>query len=90
MASLELRKAWSAMTDFEIKDLISEKGVKVSLLNTQNRHFKISGKVRDVELYATTGTVNAAKHENLKPVTAKEMKPHRAILRAVSIADIGH
>lgn len=88
--SIELRQSWSSMSNLDIKQALQEKNLSVRLMNEKNRHFKITGDVRTVELYATTGTVNAVKHGRLKPSKAKLMMPERAFSRVLSLANIGH
>ncbi len=86
----EIRQAWRALTNQQILDNLKMQGIEVELKNAKSRHFKLQGKVRPVELYASTGTVNAAPHQGKKSSTAKAMMPERALQRAVSLANIGH
>lgn len=54
-----LRAKWMSTAEACIVGFCTDLVLRVTCLNARNRHYRISG-VRDVELYATTGTVNAA------------------------------
>lgn len=88
--SRERRTQWQALSNQAIIDTFTAAGVTVTLKNSNNRHFKVKGHARPVELYATTGTVNAAQHQHRKACTARNMSPERAIERAISLAKHGH
>lgn len=88
--SVDLRAKWNAISDNEIIAHFKSKNLIVELKNRGNRHFKITGSSRPVELYATTGTVNASFHDGKKPASFKKMPPARAFERVVSLANIGH
>lgn len=90
LISRELRLEWASLSIESIKASLSERGLNFRLANSKNRHFVVQGKVREVSLYATTGTVNAKKHEGMKPTIAKEMSPERAFDRLATIANIGY
>jgi hypothetical protein len=90
LISPELRIEWANLSIDDIKKSLVDRGLTFKLANTKNRHFVVQGKVREVSLYATTGTVNAKKHQNMKPTTAKQMSPERAFDRLATIANIGY
>jgi hypothetical protein len=90
IASQSLRSAWQQFDNSSVIRAVEERGLSVRLVNAKNRHFKIAGGLRPVELYASTGTVNACQSHNLKPYSAKQMAPLRAIERLVSLAIFGH
>lgn len=88
--SVDLRAKWNAISDNEIIEHFKAKKLDIELKNRDNRHFKITGASRPVELYATTGTVNASFHDGRKPASFKKMPPARAFERAESLANIGY
>lgn len=91
--SKELRISWVNFENDKIISTLTSQGIpkeNILVLNSKNRHFKILGQKRTVELYATTGTVNSAPLGSLGASTAKGMYPERAIKRIVSLANIGH
>lgn len=90
--SQELRDAWNKLSNKDIINLFKSKNVNVQIKNSDNRHFKIIGSKRKVDLYATTGTVssNQIKRLNLSYCSFKEMLPQRAIERALTLANLGY
>lgn len=90
--SKELREAWTNFSNQQIIDFFKNKNINIQLSNSGNRHFKIRGKKRKVDLYATTGTVSAnpVKRLNLKYCSHKEMMPERALERIMSLANFGY
>lgn len=75
------------------KELIAffeQKGLTVKLNHSKNSHMTITGKVRRVEFYPTTGTVNCIQSNNLKPCTFREMELSKALERVVTLANIGY
>lgn len=86
----ELRQAYSQVSNKDIIAFFEEKGAKIELKNSKNRHFVITGSVREVSLYATSGTVNAKPTKQLGSVNVKGMMPERALSRALSVANFGH
>ena len=89
--SSDLRKAWSALSMSDIRKILLQKGAqKVEIKNEKNRHLKIKGKSRSVDLYATTGTVSANRKGKLKYCSHKEMMPERAFECILTLAHIGY
>jgi hypothetical protein len=88
--SAELRRAWSDLSNSDIQKKLESFGLTVELKNSKSRHFKVSGSIRPVELYASTGTVNAAPFGKLGSSLARGMYPDRALSRVQSLAKIGH
>jgi len=86
----DLREKWADLSVSDIEAVLAEKGLTFRLANYDNKHFIVTGKVRTVSLYATTGTVNATRHDQMKPFTCKKMAPKRAFERLASIANIGY
>jgi hypothetical protein len=86
----ELRAAWAAVKKSDIVDTLNAKGVQAKLCDERSGHIKVVGSVRPVNLYATTGTVNAEPYKKLGSINAKGMQPSRAIERVVAIANFGH
>jgi hypothetical protein len=86
----ELRVAWNKMTNCEVRKSLLDLGLQVELKNSKNRHFKIKGKIRQVDLYASTGTVSANRKGDLKYCSHKEMMPLRAFDRIKTLANIGY
>ena len=86
----EVRQAWRDKRTDQIKDAFERCGLKADLKDSGSRHFKITGGVRPVELYATTGTVNAAPFQKFGSTTVRGMTPNRAFSRAISLARFGH
>lgn len=90
LISNELRKKWSALDNKSVLSKLESLGLFVELKNSRNRHFKITGKTRVVELYATTGTVNSAPQGKMNACSYKGMEPERAFKRILSLANIGY
>ena len=90
--SNDLRTLWANFTNKDIIDYFKEKNVNVQIPNSSNRHFKIRGSKRKVDLYATTGTVSAnqVKRLGLKYCSFKEMTPERALERVLTLANLGY
>ena len=89
--SVELRKSWLSLSMSDIRNILLKKGAhKVEIKNEKNRHLKIKGKSRSVDLYATTGTVSANRKGDLKYCSHKEMQPERAFDRIITLANIGY
>lgn len=86
----KLREAYASISDRAIVEQLSAKGLVVRLMNSKNRHFVVTGKVREVSFYATSGTVNAAPHNGMGSVNIKGMIPARAIERVAALANFGH
>lgn len=86
----ELRQAYQAVSDQSLINHLRAKGLIVVLKNAKNRHFVVTGKVREVSFYATSGTVNAAPHHGMGSVNIKGMMPDRAIERVAAVANFGH
>lgn len=84
-----LRVKWQSTPEKTILDFCATLDLKVKCLNLRNRHYRISG-VRDVELYATTGTVNATPFNGKGAINVKGMEPDRALRRATTIAKLGY
>lgn len=91
-ASPETRAAWRALSNEAVlsalQNQLGESGT-IRLCNDKNRHFKIIGNARTVELYATTGLVNCGRQGSLKPCKHTNMQPERAFSRAVTLAQQG-
>jgi hypothetical protein len=86
----ELRQAWREQRTDQIKSAFEKFGLKAELKDSGARHFKITGGVRPVELYASTGTVNASPYKKFKSTTVRGMTPNRAFSRAISLVRFGH
>jgi hypothetical protein len=86
---IALRVMWRDFPERSIVDFCADLNLQVKCLNSRNRHYRISG-VRDVELYATTGTVNATPHNGKGAINVKNMEPERALKRATTIAIHGY
>tara|TARA_B100002049_G_C15847452_1_gene277796 strand:+ start:230 stop:535 length:306 start_codon:yes stop_codon:yes gene_type:complete len=87
-----VRSAWKAMPNHKLIPALESrlgKDVTVRVCNSTNRHIKVIGPARTVELYATTGLVNCAPHNNLKPCKFTNMMPSRAIERVATLATQG-
>tara|TARA_R110001583_G_scaffold174017_6_gene328260 strand:+ start:4035 stop:4331 length:297 start_codon:yes stop_codon:yes gene_type:complete len=84
-----LRKKWQDTSEKYIVDFCLGVGLHVKCLNKRNRHYRIEGN-RDVELYATTGTVNAKPSNGKGAINVKLMEPERALKRAATIAMHGY
>lgn len=90
LATNELRESWKLLSEQSLNQKLTDLGLDFRLCNSKNRHYKIFGTFRNVDLYATTGTVIAAKHKNLKPCKTIGMKPERALERVKSLANLGY
>lgn len=88
--SIELRNAWKSLSVETIKEKLENFGLKVEIKNFNNKHIKIIGKARQVDLYASTGTVSANKSSSFKYCSYKEMMPERAFKRILSLSNIGY
>jgi hypothetical protein len=86
----ECRQAWREINNHAIVKRIENAGLQANLMPSNNRHIKITGGLRPVELYATTGTVNASPYGQKGASKAKGMLPERALERAISLAKHGH
>jgi hypothetical protein len=67
-------------------------GVSVTILNLKNRHMRITGKSRDVDFYANTGTIHARPVKNKFPEfkSLRGLNLDSAILKVVDIANNGY
>lgn len=91
-ATPEVRAAWRELETHDITaKLISrlDSAEQVRVCNSRNRHIKIFGPARTVELYGTTGVVNCGPHNNMKACKHTNMMPERAIDRAITLATKG-
>ena len=90
--SQDVRDAWRELKFHEFMDKLREKatGCVVRVCSMKNRHIKITGPGRAVDLYATTGTINAAPFKSMKAARATGMKPERAVERALALSTHGY
>ncbi len=67
-------------------------GVSVTILNSKNRHMRITGKAREVDFYANTGTIHARPVKNKFPEfkSLRGLDLNSAILKVVDIANNGY
>lgn len=86
----EIRAAYDKISTKQWLEWFKSKGVKASLRNSKNKHFLIKGTVREVSIYATSGTVTAGPTKQMGSINVKGMMPERALERAVAIANFGH
>lgn len=87
-----LRQAWAEIHGFKLREMIKAEcpDVEVRSCDSKRRHYKLKGKVRTVNLYASTGTISVEPHGDMKGFNQRLMMPERAIKRAVTIANIGY
>lgn len=92
--SKNVRKSWFQTNDLTIINFFKDKNIEIELKNDNNRHFKIFGDKRTIDLYATTGTISSNKtklgDKTLNYCSYKEMLPERAFDRIFSLATIGY
>ena len=74
----------------EICDFFTSRGLTIKTYFSKNRHMTVTGKVRRVEFYPTTGTVNCIAANGLKPCTFRDMELNKALERVVTLANIGY
>ena len=68
-----------------------DKGCAVQICNHKNQHLKVTGKVRVVNYYGTTGTVYAEEVEGVHPMYKQRgMELVRSLERTVALANVGY
>lgn len=75
-----------------IVELFIKLGVSVAILNLKNRHMRITGKAREVDFYANTGTIHARPVKNKFPEfkSLRGLDLDAAILKVVDVANTGY
>jgi hypothetical protein len=76
----------------KLKEIISffeSKNLTVVINNTKNYHMTITGELRIVQFYPTTGTVNCQPCKKYKAVKLRDSNPEFAMNRVVDLANLG-
>lgn len=79
------------LTPQQVIDYLTDKGCVVEYTGTKSKHFKVTGKVRVVNYYGTTGTVHANPVKDKFPqYVQRGMEQMRALERVVGLANVGY
>lgn len=81
--SLQIRKA-------DILDGLSARGLSFSFKNEKNLHVVISGRVREVHFYGTTGTVYAASDASRQEYRLRGASLEACLERVAGLSNCGH